>query len=173
MNRWDNYFFNICYAVAKNSLCMSRQIGAILVRDKSIVSTGYNGPARSIYDCNYRLIWDTKLQKAITNAFQTPELGRCPRQQLGLKSGEGLHLCPAVHAETNAITNAARLGVSTLGTTLYLNTQIPCKDCLSNIINAGIEEIVCTELLHYSELTKWMLEDCVALRLKVRTFDLD
>src|SRR5574343_471671 len=158
--KWDQYFYDICNSISMNSPCLSRKIGAIIVRDKSIISTGYNGPARKVYHCEKRLVLDYNLRSKISNAFQEPVIDKCPRQQLGLLSGEALHLCPAVHAETNAITNAARLGVSTVGTTLYLNTQVPCKDCLSNILNAGIIEVVCTELKHYSPMTKWILNEC-------------
>lgn len=121
--RWDSYFLSICKSIASKSPCLSRQIGAILVRDKSIVSTGYNGPARNFPHCE----------------------DQCRRRKLGLKSGEGLHLCPAAHAELNCIANAARNGVSTIGTTLYMNCIIPCKDCMIALVNAGIKEVVVTE----------------------------
>lgn len=125
---WDLYFRQVCDAVAKKSPCLSRQIGAILVRDKSIVATGYNGPPRGVPHCD-------------------PE---CPRKAQGFKSGEGLHLCPATHAEVNCVVNAARLGVSTLGTTLYMNCLMPCVECLKVLINAGVREIVIDDITPYS-----------------------
>lgn len=138
MNRWDKYFHNICNAVASKSPCLSRQIGAILVRDKSIVSTGYNGPARNYPHCKGEFIHCRNV---------------CPRQAKGYKSGEGLLECPAAHAEANCIANAARLGVQTVGTTIYLNTLIPCKDCMILLVNAGISEIVVEEYKWYHELS--------------------
>lgn len=131
MSKWDKYFLNICNAVSSKSPCHSRNIGAIIVRDHSIVSTGYNGPARGYPHC-------------------TPE---CPRRAKKYKSGEGLHECPAAHAETNAIVNAARLGVSVRGCILYLNTVIPCKDCAVLIVNAGIVQVVSVELTPYHEMS--------------------
>jgi len=131
VERWDKYFHAICCAVALKSPCQSRQIGAILVRDKSIVATGYNGPPRGIPHCG----------------------SICPRKAAGYKSGEGLHLCPAAHAETNCIVNAARLGVSTLNTTLYMNCITPCRECMKLLINAGVAEIVVDELTQYDEMS--------------------
>lgn len=131
-SRWDRYFKYICDAVASKSSCISRQIGAIIVRDNSIVSTGYNGPARGFPHC---------------------EGNTCPRHAKGFKSGEGLHTCPAGHAESNAIANAARLGVNVSDTTLYLNTDIPCKDCMILIVNAGIVAVVSETGNPYHELS--------------------
>ena len=144
--QWDKYFHNLCIAVASKSSCLSRQIGAVIVSDHSIVSTGYNGPPRGYPHCDGAI---------------------CPRHEKGYKSGEGLLECPAAHAEANAIVNAARNGVSTLGCTLYLNTLIPCKDCMILIINAGIKEIVCEELKLYHEMSARLL---VYTDIKVRTF---
>jgi dCMP deaminase len=118
---WDDYFITICHAVASKSHCLSRQVGAVIVRDNSVVSTGYNGPARGYPHCEGFI---------------------CPRHVKGCKSGEGLHECPAGHAESNAIANAARLGVNISGATLYLNCLIPCKDCMILIVNAGISMVV-------------------------------
>lgn len=129
-DRWDTYFYNICKAIASKSPCHSRQIGAIIVRDKSIVSTGYNGPPRGYPHC-----------EAVD--------GKCPRHAKGYESGTHLDECPATHAEANAIANAARLGVCVAGAELYLNTQIPCKDCMSLIVNAGITNVVCSDLAPY------------------------
>jgi len=147
MNRWDVYFYKICEAVASKSSCKSRQIGALLVRDKSIISTGYNGPARGIPHCG----------------------PVCPRKAAGLASGEGLNLCPAQHAEENCINNAARIGASTLGSTLYLNEIIPCKDCFNSLINAGAVEIVCKKIIYYNSLTSFIHKNS---QIIVREFDL-
>ena len=119
---WDSYFMRICHTVASKSHCLSRQIGAVIVRDNLIVSTGYCGPARGYPHC---------------------EGPTCPRQlKEGYKSGENLDICPSGHAEANAIANAARLGVGVSEATLYLNCLIPCKDCMILIVNAGISTVV-------------------------------
>lgn len=67
-------------------------------------------------------------------------------------------MCPAVHAERNALAQAARLGIPVKGATLYLNTQIPCKDCLAELVNAGVVEIVCTELKPYDKISEEILK---------------
>jgi dCMP deaminase len=149
---WDLYFMKLAHEVAQNSKCLSRSIGAVLVRDKSIISTGYNGPPRSVPEC-----W-----------MRNPSYIReCPRQLQGYKSGEGLHLCIAGHAERNAIVNAARLGIETKGTTLVCYCGVPCKDCMIEIINAGIVEIIykkgsSTGIIdddYYDELSKYLVEN--------------
>lgn len=134
---WDRYLLTICNAVSQNSKCLSRKLGAVLVRNNSIVATGYNGPARGVKHCDGPV---------------------CPRRVFGYPSGEGLHLCPAVHAEANCIANAARLGVCTEGCTLYLNWLTPCKDCLSILINAGIREVVTNTVGTYGYLVGQILE---------------
>ena len=131
--KWDKYFSTICKAVASKSPCLSRQIGVVLVRDKSIISTGYNGPARGFPHC---------------------EGPNCPRKDMGYKSGEGLEHCPAAHAETNAIANAARIGTKVKGSTLYMNSVIPCKFCAVSIVNAGIREVVVDKLELYHPITR-------------------
>ena len=130
--RWNSYFHSICVAVAGKSPCLSRKIGAILVRDKSIISTGYNGPARGFPHCEIR----------------------CPRKVQGYASGEGLEHCPASHAEMNCIANAARIGASTVGSTLYMNSIIPCKFCMALLVNAGVTECVVESLTDYHEMSR-------------------
>jgi len=146
-SRWDEYFFQICESVARKSPCLSRQIGAILVRDQSIVATGYNGPPRGFKHCT----------------------DICPRRSLGFPSGEGLIHCPAVHAEVNAIANAARIGASVLNTTLYMNCIVPCKDCMATLINAGVRALVVSEILPYHALSMDMITQC---KITVRKFKL-
>lgn len=138
---WDEYFMTMCEVVATNVKCYSRQIGAVIVIDKAIISTGYNGPPRGIPQCYEKLNLERGLEQL--------EEPCCPRQKLGADSGTMLELCYAQHAERNAITQAARNGTSIKGATLYLNDTIPCKDCLGAIINAGIAEVVCTKLEYY------------------------
>jgi dCMP deaminase len=148
--KWDQYFLSLCDAISFKSPCMSRKIGAILVRDKSIVSTGYNGPARDYPHCS-----------TISDI--------CPRHALGYSSGEGLVNCPAAHAEANCIANAARIGASTVGTTLYMNCILPCKDCMIILVNAGIVEVVVEELIPYHKMS---LDIARFGKVKLRSFEL-
>lgn len=159
---WDSYFLEICKSVALKSSCFSRQIGAILVKDNSIISTGYNGPARGIPHCGIdRTVKDSELQKLIIASGLPPKdfTQACPRKVLGYQSGTHTHLCHAQHAEENCVSNAARNGVSTLGSTLYLNEIIPCRNCFSTLINAGVSEIVCIGLIWYDSYTEFIKQN--------------
>lgn len=110
---------------ARRSTCLRRQVGAVIVQDKHIIATGYNGAPRGIAHCGERE-------------------GGCLRKQLGVASGERHELCRALHAEQNAIIQAATLGQSVEGATIYITHQ-PCVICAKMIINAGIERIVVRE----------------------------
>jgi dCMP deaminase len=153
----------ICEAVSKHSKCLSRHIGAVIVRDHSIVSTGYNGPARGVPHCAERVFALTDNDPLADEDF-VPHGDTCPRRLLGLPSGEGLEYCIAAHAERNCIANAARMGVSTLSCTLYLNTVLPCKDCMAEIINAGITKVICLDG-QYDKLSGWMA-NCAGLKIQ-------
>ena len=144
---WDTYFHSICVSVASKSPCLSRQIGAILVRDHSIISTGYNGPPRGIPHC----------------ASPT-----CPRKLKGYKSGEGMQECPAQHAEENCVSNAARNGVSTINSILYMNSVIPCNKCFGTLINAGIVEIVVDTPTIYDKHTQFLIDNS---NITIRSFN--
>ncbi len=142
LKNWDDYFYSVAEVVAKNSKCYSRKIGAILVQDKSIISTGYNGPPRGVPSC-------------VT--LKAPNL--CPRKALGFQSGQGLEFCPAGHAERNVLINAARNGICTNDTILYCTCGVPCKDCLIEIINAGVRQVVVTNSNeYYDDLSKYLIE---------------
>jgi len=117
---WDDYFLNITREVGKRSTCLRRQVGAILVREKRILSTGYNGAPRGIRHCE--------------------DIG-CIRAERNVPSGERHELCRALHAEMNAFLQAASFGVSTEGATLY-TTIYPCSLCAKMAINAGVRRIV-------------------------------
>ena len=123
MNRpsWDEYFMQMAELTAKRSTCLRRNVGAIIVKDKHIIATGYNGAPKGLPHCE--------------------ELGGCLRQKLGVPSGERHELCRALHAEQNAISQAATLGQSIEGATIYVTHQ-PCIICAKMIINAGISRIV-------------------------------
>jgi dCMP deaminase len=179
---WDEYFLGICNSVAQNSKCLSRKIGAIVVTDDhSIVSTGYNGPPRGVSMCGERWKKDDYVKEKIelfmnaslTHEIKNPETIKylsttCPRYVLQYKSGEGLELCIAGHGERNALINAARHGIKCKGRIMYMNCTIPCAPCLVEIINAGINEIVCTELKYYDEASKFLIHDS---KIKVRIFN--
>ncbi len=117
---WNEYFMDIAKAVAARSNCLKRKVAAVIVKDRRIVSTGYNGTPRGIKNCNE---------------------GGCPRCSSLGESGKNLDLCICSHAEENAIVQAAYHGVSIRGSTVY-STFSPCLLCTKMIINAGIAEVV-------------------------------
>lgn len=117
---WDEYFLELTDVVKKRSTCLRRQVGAIIVKDNHILSTGYNGVPTKINHCS--------------------EVG-CLREKLKVPSGERHELCRGLHAEQNAIIQAAHHGVSINGSTIYTNTK-PCSICTKMIINAGIKRVV-------------------------------
>lgn len=121
---WDEYFMQMAELTAKRSTCLRRQVGAVIVKDRHIIATGYNGAPRGLQHCE--------------------EKGGCLRQQLGVPSGQRHELCRALHAEQNAIIQAATLGQSIEEGTIYVTHQ-PCVICAKMIINAGIKRIVVRE----------------------------
>lgn len=117
---WDEYFMEITRAVSGRSTCLRRQVGAVIVRDKRILATGYNGAPSGLAHCD--------------------EVG-CLREERGVASGERHELCRGLHAEQNAILQAALHGVSVAGSALY-STHSPCALCAKMLINAGVREVV-------------------------------
>lgn len=117
---WDEYFMEIAHVVAKRSTCVRHHIGSVIVRDKRILATGYNGAPRNLPHCI--------------------ELG-CMRNELGIESGTRHEMCRALHAEQNAIIQAALYGTPTKDATLYCTHQ-PCSLCARAIINAGVQRVV-------------------------------
>ena len=167
---WDEWYHELCTVVAKKSQCLSRKIGAILVRDKAVVSQGYNGPPRGVQTCDKRWLNDPKLRKAAGFKQEDGEFlmmygekleGICPRYvpEMGFKSGEGLEWCVAGHAERNALINAARFGIATKGLKIYMDCGVPCTPCLVEIINAGIEEIIVTKMTFYDQSSEYLLKE--------------
>ncbi len=191
---WDQWYFNLCQVVASNSKCLSRKIGAIIVRDKRVISTGYNGPPVGVRTCDRRWLIDYDMrQYAVNNAIKHPGndgasefnlisengkffnenlKGKCPRYvpEMGFKSGEGLEWCVAGHAERNAICNAARLGISTMDTQIYMSCGVPCTPCLIEILNCGINEIIVSQIegAFYDQSSKYLLAES---GIKIRTYD--
>lgn len=133
---WDSYFLDIVDLVSRRSTCCRRSVGAGLVRDSRILATGYNGAP-------------SKLQHCL-------DIG-CLREQLKVPSGERHELCRGLHAEQNAIIQAALHGVSTKGSTLYC-TNHPCVICAKMIINAGISRVVIRDGYH-DKLAAEMLKE--------------
>jgi len=157
----DQSYYNICNDIASRSKCLSRKIGAILVKDDIIVSVGYNGPPKGIPHCGVRHQRDIKLYseyKELDPYFDRDQKVKvCPRQILGFKSGQGLDWCVAVHAERACLVNAAKDGIATVGTTLYMDCPTPCTPCLVEIIAAGVSEIVFTKLHYYDISAEYTL----------------
>ena len=133
---WLDYFMGISHLVASRSTCSRRHVGAVLVKDRHILTTGYNGVPSGIPHCD--------------------EVG-CLRQEKNIPSGERHELCRGLHAEQNAIIQAALYGISIKGATLY-STHLPCIVCAKMLINAQIKEIVYEEG-YPDPLALKMLED--------------
>ena len=177
LNR-DEWFHVICIGVAKASQCLSRKIGAILVRDNSVISQGYNGPPRGVRTCDERwFVDDAMCRKAgfsgdgFDTVYDDKKLkGVCPRYvpEMGFKSGEGLEWCVAGHAERNALINAARFGIATKGTKIYMDCGVPCTPCLVEIINAGIIEIIVTEMTFYDQSAEYLVKES---GIPIRVYD--
>jgi dCMP deaminase len=122
MNKWDKRFMEMADLVATWSSCYqeNRQVGAVIVRDKRVITTGYNGAPAGIKSC--------------------VEKGECLRRKMNIESGTRAELCYAIHAEQNAIIQAARIGTSVKGATLYCTHQ-PCVICSKMIVNSGIARV--------------------------------
>lgn len=140
----DEYFMEIAQVVAKRSTCLRHKNGAVLVRNKNIISTGYNGAPSGLPHCS--------------------EVG-CLREKAGVPSGERHELCRGAHAEANAIVQAALHGACTEGSTMY-STHRPCSFCAKLIINAKIGEVV--YILHYPD--ELALELLTSAGVKLRQY---
>ena len=157
---WDEYFYNICRQAARNSKCLSRRIGSVLVRGKSIISTGYNGPPTGVPRCDNRWTLDKDFAAKYVEYRKDKEVkGVCPRHIIGFASGEGLEICPAIHSEVNTILQAAKNGICTEDSTLYMSCGIPCSNCLKEIINAGVKEIVVLSLQTYDDNSMYLINN--------------
>lgn len=123
MDKWDKRFIDLADTIGSWSSCYkeNRHVGAVMVKNKRVLTTGYNGAPSGIKSC--------------------VERGECLRQKLGIASGTRAEICYAIHAEQNAIIQAAKLGVSLEGATLYC-THFPCTICAKMIINSGVKRIV-------------------------------
>jgi dCMP deaminase len=144
---WDEYFMQITHLVADRSTCLRRKVGALIVKDKRILTTGYNGPPSGLKHCL--------------------ETG-CLREKMNIPSGQRQELCRGLHAEQNAIIQAAIMGVRIDGAILYCTT-FPCVTCAKMLINANIKKIIYASG-YPDELSKEMLAeagiDLVRLKYK-------
>ena len=118
---FDDWVMKIADIVKERSTCVSAQVGAVIVKDKHIISTGYNGAASGAEHC-------------IDNGF-------CLRRKMGFKHGEGYEFCKAGHAESSAIDKCAKYGISCNSATIYV-TEFPCIFCMIRIINSGIKKVI-------------------------------
>lgn len=132
----DEYFMDMAKLVSTRSTCLRRQVGVVIVKDRHVLSTGYNGAPKGTQHCE-----DTG----------------CLRELLNVPSGERHELCRGVHAEQNAVAQAAYFGISVKGGTLY-TTTFPCSLCAKILINAGIVEIVYDEG-YMDDLSKSLLSE--------------
>lgn len=139
---WDSYFMDIAELVSKRSTCIRRSVGAVLVRERRILATGYNGAPSGLAHCL--------------------EVG-CLREELNVPSGERHELCRGLHAEQNAIIQAALHGVSVNGAILYC-TNHPCVICAKMIINAGISTVIVRDAYKDSMAEKMLEEAGVRVR---------
>ncbi len=139
---WDHYFIDIAQLVSERSTCLRRKVGAVLVRDRRILCTGYNGAAHGLPHCD--------------------EVG-CLREKLHIPPAERIEICRGIHAEQNALVQAATFGINVNGATLYC-THEPCITCAKMLLNARIKEFV-VEHPYPDELGRKMLAQA---RVKVR-----
>ena len=138
MDRPDNdtYFMEMATLVASRSTCVRRKVGAVIVKDKRVLTTGYNGSPRGTKHCE--------------------ELG-CIREKMNIPSGTRHELCRGVHAEQNAVIQAAYFGISIKDSTVY-TTTFPCSMCAKILINAGVTEIVYSES-YVDDLSKKLFDE--------------
>jgi dCMP deaminase len=136
MQNKDDFYMKLCELIATQTKCLSRQVGAIAVKEGRVLATGYNGPPMKYPHCGREddngKIW-------------------CPRKFSGLPSGVGLENCPSEHAERNVVNNAALNGVSLKGSTMYVSSEAPCRECAKAIVNSGIAEVVMIKVEPYPE----------------------
>ena len=158
-NETDIKYMKMAQLQAQLSKAVNKKVGAVLVRDNTVVSTGYNGPPRGIPEKDNWSRFNDSAYTSIVEAAKKkygpasspskscdeahPDVYYDPRYLLGYKSGFGMKWMIDAHAEQNTIVNAARIGVSTIGCALFCWCGLPCKECMITIINAGIIRIVC------------------------------
>ena len=140
---WDEYFMKAAFLICQRSTCLRRRVGAVLIKEKQILATGYNGAPRGVAHCD--------------------ETG-CLRQKLNIPSGQRHEICRGLHAEQNVILQAAAHGVSTKGSILFI-TNTPCSICAKMIINAGIIEVVVHDQYPDAMAQEFLKEAKIVLRI--------
>ena len=141
---WDSYFMEMAQVASKRSTCLRRSVGAVIVKDKRLLATGYNGTPKGLAHCE--------------------EVG-CFRAKMNVPSGKMHELCRGIHAEQNAVIQAAVYGVSVDGATLYCTHQ-PCVVCTKILINAGIKRIVYANP-YPDELAENMMKEATDLEIVI------
>ncbi|MCK9615690.1 MAG: cytidine/deoxycytidylate deaminase family protein [Candidatus Omnitrophica bacterium] len=139
---WDEYFMKAAFLVSERSTCLRRRVGAVLIKDKQILATGYNGAPMGVTHCD--------------------KVG-CLREELKVPSGQRHEICRGLHAEQNVLLQAAKHGVSVRGSFLYI-TNAPCSICAKMIINAGIIEVIIADNYPDEMAKKFLKEAKVKLR---------
>ena len=146
---WDLYFMNIAKVVASRSNCVKRHVAAVIVKDRRIISTGYNGTPRGIRNCNE---------------------GGCPRCNSFADSGTKLEECVCSHGEENAIVQASYHGISIKDATIY-STFSPCLMCTKMIINSGMREVVYNSAYPLGEMPLKLLKEAGIIVRQVKMED--
>jgi dCMP deaminase len=141
---WDEYFMELAQVISKRSTCLRRSVGALIVKNKQIIATGYNGAPKGMEHC---------------------DVTGCLREKLNVPSGTRHELCRGIHAEQNAVIQAAVNGVSTEGGTLYCTHQ-PCVVCTKILINAGIKRVVYANP-YPDKLAEEMMKDAKGITLDI------
>lgn len=140
---WDEYFMQIAHLVAQRSTCLRRHVGAVIVKDKRMLATGYNGAPSGLEHCL--------------------EIG-CMREKLGIPSGQRHELCRGLHAEQNAIIQASLYGSSVKDSIIYVTNQ-PCIICAKMLINSGIKEIIIAQGYPDKMAMEFLKEAKIKLRI--------
>lgn len=143
---WDEYFIKMAALVAERSTCLRHHVGAIIVKNKRVLTTGYNGAARGVKDCT--------------------QLG-CLRDELKIPSGTRHEICRAIHAEQNAIIQAGLHGINIDGSIMYC-THTPCMICAKMIVQAGVKEVISYHNYVDEEARKFLAEVGILLRKVAR-----
>ncbi len=144
---WDEYFMSIAAVAASRSNCSRRHVAAVIVKERQIISTGYNGTPKGIKNCDE---------------------GGCPRCNSDIPSGQGLTECICSHAEENAIVQAAKHGIAIEGAVLY-TTYSPCLLCSKMIINAGLSEVVYQDRYSIDEVSMRLLHEAGVKVRRIQT----
>lgn len=171
-NGRDEYYYGFCVQAARNSKCLLKKKGVVVVNEKSILCVGYNGPPSGIPSCEMRWRTDADFfDQFNTVLIDDACMNKCPIELVAsssLISKDTVHLCPGGSAESNAIADAAKNGVSLKNSTMYIAGGIPSAQCLNEIINAGIKEIVVTSLKIQGATAMYLLNQS---NIGIRLFD--